>query len=110
MAIFNPNKLRIEEKLGDFQPGDFDDESFQLNEMDAYPGTLPSFEFEDNSISEMVAAKEGRDFVKPVPKKKFDDDLAPLKAYDPNAKDNEEPDKPFAYGNDLDLDSDDEPP
>ncbi len=43
--------MREEEKTGGFEPGAADDESFALESMDSYPGTLPDFDKDEFSKS-----------------------------------------------------------
>lgn len=62
MAIFDNNKFRPEEQLGGFKAGIEDQDLFYLNTIDEYPGILPDFEFEDQSISQLLSEKEGIPF------------------------------------------------
>lgn len=61
MAIFDSNTLRPEERTSGFKIGNDDQELFRLNKLDSYPGILPDFEFEENSISSLIAKREGID-------------------------------------------------
>ncbi len=62
MAIFGNNSLRPEEKVGGFESGVDGTGLFSLNEMEEYPGILPNFEFEDQSVTSIIFEKEGKDF------------------------------------------------
>lgn len=61
MAIFDPNTLRAEEKLGNFQVGDKEEEFFSMNNEEEYPGMLPDFDFEENPMSDFIGQREGID-------------------------------------------------
>ena len=43
MAKFDTEELREEEKIGGFEPGSDEDDSFKLESMDAYAGILPDY-------------------------------------------------------------------
>lgn len=68
MAIFGNNSLRPEEKVGGFEAGVNDSGLFSLNEMEEYPGILPNFEFEEQSVTSIIFGKEGKEYNFQIPK------------------------------------------
>lgn len=52
MPQFENDRLTDEESIGSYTLGEPDDESFQLESLEQYPGELPGFEFDDTPLIE----------------------------------------------------------
>ena len=50
MAVFQDDNLKPEESLGGFEPNAPDDESFQAQDLDSYPGVMPEFDNDETIV------------------------------------------------------------